>query len=461
MIEYTPISPAILERIRDAVGDRAVVKDPEKCAQFARDASDQRGIAELVVEAQSAGQVQALLRLANTLHFAVTPRGLGTGLAGGAVPVAGGVLLSLARMNRIVAIDVENLLATVEPGVVTLDLKNAVRRRGLFYPPDPASLDTCSIGGNAATNAGGPSCVKYGTTRDYVLGLEVVLPSGDIIRTGTRTRKGVVGYDLTHLLTGSEGTLGVITQLFLKLIPCPPAVTALIAWFPRLTSAMQAVSGVLTAGHVPCAMEFLDGSCLCLVGDLLPQGQGGIAEALLFIEVDGHPGAVDDQAEAIGTICLEHGALDVLLAPDAQKRAHLWEVRRQVSLRIEHQAALYVPEDVVVPVARIADLVAALPDMERRYRLKIFTFGHAGDGNIHLNITAATGDSVECVEAGVRAILQEVLAMGGTISGEHGIGLAKKRFLGLELSPASIRLQTALKRLFDPQLILNPGKVFV
>lgn len=460
MIDYSPIAPETLLQIQEAVGAEAVLVDFEGRQPFARDAGAHCRVPELVVEATCVEQVQALLRLANARRFAVTPRGLGTGLAGGAVALFGGVVLSLAKMNRIVAIDAVNLIAVVEPGVVNMDLKNAARSQGLFYPPDPASLDTCSIGGNAATNAAGPACVKYGTTRDYVLGLEAVLPSGEKIRAGVQTRKGVVGYDLAHLLVGSEGTLGVITRLVLKLIPHPPALTTLVAFFGRLTDAMRAVSAVLGAGHVPCAMEFLDHRCLELVGDLLPFAAAKLAGALLLIEVDGHPDRIGGEIESIGSLCLEQAALEVLLAPDAHKRAQLWEVRKQVSLRIEQHSPLYIPEDVAVPIAHIDDLVAALPQLEQAYGMKIYCFGHAGDGNIHLNITAGQRDALKRVEAGIDAVLRQVLALGGTISGEHGIGFAKKHYLPLELSPASIRLQTGIKRLFDPNLILNPGKIF-
>jgi len=457
---YSPITTTLVDAIRGALGDRCVIENPDKMENFARDATALHRLPELVVEPTEAQQVQALLRLANKHRFPVTPRGLGTGLAGGAVPVCGGAVLSLAKMNRILTVDRQNLIAVVEPGVINLDLKTAVRRHGLFYPPDPASLDTCSVGGNAATNAGGSSCVKYGTTRDYVLGLEAVLPSGELIKAGVQTRKGVVGYDLTHLLVGSEGTLAVITKLILKLISHPPAVSTMVALFSNLTSAMAGVSAILGKGFVPCALEFLDHNCLQLVGDALPFESAREAGAFLLVQADGSPAVVDAEVEEMGETCLEHGAIDVILAPDSYKRAQMWEVRRQVSVNIEHSCSLYIPEDVVVPIARIAEFVGSLPEFEERYGVKIYSFGHAGDGNIHLNITAQSRDTVAKVEEGILAILQKVVSMGGTISGEHGIGCAKKRFLQLELSPVSLELQRGIKKLFDPNLILNPGKIF-
>jgi glycolate oxidase len=458
---YALITPEIIARLREAIGEEALIVDPEKLEPFGKDATELHRLPDLVVEAVSVEQIQMLLRLANACCFPVTPRGLGTGLTGGAVPVSGGVVLSLAKMNQILAIDPQNLIAVVEPGVVTGDLKKAVRSRGLFYPPDPASVDTCSIGGNAATNAGGASCIKYGTTRNYVLGMEVVLPSGEIIQAGVQTRKGVVGYDLVQLLIGSEGTLGVITKLIVKLLPLPPAVTTLVALFPNLPSTMQAVTAILTSGYLPSAVEFMDHQCLGLIGDLLPFAGVQESKAFLLIETDGAPGVIEREIEQMGEICLQHQAVNVFLAPDSTKRAQMWEARRQVSLRIEEQAPVYIPEDVVVPIGRIAEFIENLPEVAAAYGMKIYSFGHAGDGNIHLNITAENRNAIQRVEEGIKAVLKLVLSMGGTISGEHGIGFVKKHLLPLELSPESIRLQQEIKRAFDPKLILNPGKVFL
>ena len=460
MHPYTPITPEILSKINGSVGPDAVIQTAEKLCEFEKDAGEDMCLPELVVEATSSWQVSELLYLANKYSFPVTPRGLGTGLAGGSVPLFGGVVLSLAKMNRILSIEKDNLIAVVEPGVITLDLQNAVKRENLFYPPDPASLDTCSIGGNAATNAGGPSCVKYGTTRDYVLGLEAVLPSGKIIEAGVRTRKGVVGYDLRHLLLGSEGTLGVITKLILKLIPHPQTITTMIAFFPSLTSAMDAVTTILVRGHVPCAVEFLDDRCLEITGDLLPFEEARSAKAMLIIETDGAQRVIEQEMEVIGEICMELDAVNVVMAPDSLKRARIWEVRREVSLRIEDRCPLYLHEDIVVPIGKIADLVGCLRGLEERHGIKIYSFGHAGDGNIHVNITAEDRKYRDKAEKGIVDLLKRVLSMGGTISGEHGIGVAKKRFLPMELSAESIRIQKEIKQVFDPRQILNPGKIF-
>jgi len=460
---YRSLSPGVIAEIERAIGPGSVIADHQRLADFGKDATTiiVPVVPELVVEAAHTEQVQQLLRLANRHRFPVTPRGMGTGLAGGAVPVLGGVVLSLARMNRILAIERENMVATVEPGVINQDLKKAVEAYGLFYPPDPASLDTSSLGGNAATNAGGPACLKYGTTRDYVLGLEAVLPNGEIIHTGVKTRKGVVGYDLTRLLVGSEGTLAVITKLMLRLIPRPAGVTTAVALFPDLESAMEAIQAVLRSGHMPCAMEFLDRRCLELVGDMLPFSGAANAGAFLLMEVDGALASLMDIAQDMGRICLEHGATDVFMAPDAQKRARMWEVRKAVSLRIEERYPVDIHEDIAVPLGRIAEFVALLPRFESEYGMKIYAFGHAGDGNIHLNITAEKKEAQEQMEPGIRELLKAAVGMGGTISGEHGIGSVKRAYLPLELSTANMDLQRSLKRLFDPHLVLNPGKVFL
>lgn len=458
--QYQPITSRVEARIREAVGDSVVSRDPARLQDFAKDASNHRCLPELVVEATSVDQIQVLLRLANQYRFPVTPRGLGTGLAGGAVPISQGVVLSLAKMNRILKIDHENLTALVEPGVVTGDLKRAAQEKRLFYPPDPASVDTCSIGGNAATNAGGASSVKYGTTRNYVLGLDVVLPTGELLRVGVETRKGVVGYDMVQLLVGSEGTLGVMTGLILKLLPLPPTQSTLVAIFADLATAMRAVTGVLSSGFLPSALEFMDQLCIELVGDRLPFASLDAAGAFLLVETDGAPGVVEREIEAIGAVCLEYGAIDVLLAPDSAKRARMWEVRREVSLRIEERYPVYIPEDVVIPLGRIAEFVESLPELARDHGIEIFAFGHAGDGNIHVNITAKQRDRMDRVEAGIEAVVRRALSMGGTLSGEHGIGCEKKHLLPLELPAESIRLQREIKKVFDPLLILNPGKIF-
>jgi len=460
MINYTSITDDIRKRIINELGDECIVNNQAEVETYSKDASDLRYPPELVIRVQETDQIQRLMRLANEYKFPVIPRGGGSGLAGGCLPVLGGVVLSLEKLNRIISIDTQDLIAEVQAGTITKDLRDAVQQKNLFFPPDPAGMDQSTIGGNAATNAGGPSCVKYGTTKDYILGIETVLPSGRMINTGTRTRKGVVGYDLTQLLVGSEGTLGIITGLILKLIPYPTATSTLTAVLSDLPAAMQAVTQILNRGHLPSAIEFLDAKCLLLVKDILPFPAPGKKSTLLIIEVDGNPDQTKQEIKTIGRILKEVGAIHLLSAFNKEEREDIWNVRRQVSLRIHDNYALYIPEDVVVPIRKIPALVAELPKLEAEYGFDIYAFGHAGDGNIHLNITAQNRNNMNRVEMGVKTLLSRVIQMGGTISGEHGIGQAKKQYLSMELSAESIRLQTEIKKVFDPNMILNPDKIF-
>lgn len=440
-------------------------------AALSRCASDESGIRfapAAALRATSQEQVVRLLTLANQRSFAVIPRGTGTGLAGGCLAETGGVVLDLSAMNSIIALDADSVTATVEPGVLTGELRRAAREKGLFYPPDPASLDTSSIGGNAATNAGGPACVKYGTTRDYVLGLTAVLPTGEVVDAGTATRKGVVGYDLARLIVGSEGTLGVITKLTLKLLPHPASQACLAAVFPDLGAAMRAIIALMTGGILPSALEFLDARCLKLVGDLLPEhvreslggepGAGG--QALVLMECDGSAEETRRAVAVMEELCRAKGALAIIPAPDEPAREAVWKVRRSVSTRIHESCAVYIPEDIAVPIGRIADMVAALPAVERRFGVDIFAFGHAGDGNIHLNLTSPDPALRPAVEAAAEECVRLALSFSGTMSGEHGVGLAKRHLIAMELSPVSLRVQRGIKKLLDPNNVLNPGKLF-
>jgi len=469
MPQPQPLSPETLALLRRAFG-ADLATDAEGLLARSRDESGLVRTPAAVLLAKSEAQVARLVCLANAHDFAVIPRGAGTGLAGGCLAGTGGVVpsvvLDLSAMNRILDIDTQSLTALVEPGVITGDLRRAAKAVGLFYPPDPASLDTSTIGGNAATNAGGPACVKYGTTRDYVLGINAVLPTGEVIRAGANTRKGVVGYDLTRLLVGSEGTLGVITELTLKLIPHPKAAACVAAVFADLNAAMRAIISVMTRGRLPSAMEFLDARCLRLVGDLLPFSVAGEHSALVLIETDGDPDQVRREAAGIEAICRELGATNILPPAtsgtkegDASREA-VWAVRRSVSTRIHETNAVYIPEDIAVPIGRIADMVAALPEVEARFGVTIFAFGHAGDGNIHLNLTALDEALRPQVEAAAVDCVRLALKLGGTISGEHGIGLAKRGLVPLEIGPVSLRVQRGLKALLDPKNVLNPGKIF-
>ena len=453
---------SLIKEIAGLVGPEHLLTSPEDCWTYAYDATDQARMPEAVVFPGSAAEISQILRLANEHRFPVTPRGAGSGRSGGAVPIAGGVVLVLTRLNRILEIDPDDLVAVVEPGVILARFKAAVAAQGLYYPPDPASADFCTIGGNVAECAGGAVAVQYGVTRDYVLGLTVVLPTGEIIDAGTRTMKGVVGYDLTRLFLGSEGTLGVISRITLKLVPKPAARQTLAAGFESLEAAARAVIQILTAGLAPTALEFLDPVTLGCVRELLPFEVPVEAAALLLVAVDGHPHDVEERAAGIARFCEEQGARPVLRAQSAAEADELWKARQVISPAILKVKPQKVSEDVVVPLSAIPDLIAGLQKISRRRGLIIPCYGHAGDGNIHVNVLydRKIDRERQAVGAAVEDIFHLVRELRGTLSGEHGIGLTKAPYLGMELSHAAIALEQRLKRAFDPNDIMNPGKIF-
>lgn len=460
MATYTPIDEKLKTIIGKALTAGSIVSDPEMIAACASDTSQFQFPPELVIRARNVNDIQTLMRLANLHRFPVTPRGGGSGLAGGCLPSCGGVVLLMDGLNRIIEIDRKNLIMRVEPGAISQEVRKAADRAGLFYPPDPAGMDQSTIGGNAATDAGGPACVKYGTTRDYILGLEAVLPDGEQIAAGVKTRKGVVGYDLTNLLVGSEGTLGIITALILKLIPKPAATKTMMAVFENMVAAMNAVAAIMGEGYLPCAIEFLDHRCIKLIGDMLPFSLAHPRPSVLIIEMDGPRRQVDEDMQAISDIARKQSAIETRMAHTEEEREKIWSVRRAVSLRIHDYAGIYIPEDIVVPITAIAALVDALPAYEEKYAFEVFAFGHAGDGNIHLNITTQDFEKETLAWQGTQALLELVLRLQGTISGEHGIGLAKRDYISMELPAASIDLQKRIKALFDPNQVLNPEKIF-
>lgn len=457
---FIPVNEEIKSIIANHLSTGSIVTDPGTLNQCAGDASHLRFPPELVVRPKNVSDIQTLMQLANVHRFPVTPRGGGSGLAGGCLPTCGGVVLLMDRLDQIIEIDRRNLIMRAEPGVISQKVREAADAAGLFYPPDPAGMDQSTIGGNAATDAGGPACVKYGTTRDYILGLEAVLPSGERIATGVRTRKGVVGYDLTNLLVGSEGTLGIITSLILKLVPKPASVKTMMAVFENMVSAMNGVAAIMGEGYLPSAIEFLDHRCLQLISDLLPFSLTRPKPSVLIIEVDGPRRQVNEDMQAIIDIAKKQSAIETIMAGSDEEREKIWSVRRAVSLRIHDHAKIYIPEDIVVPITAIADLVDELPDYEERYGLEVFAFGHAGDGNIHLNITTQQLEKESLAWQGTKALLELTLRLQGTISGEHGIGLAKRDYVSMELPTTSIELQKGIKALFDPNQVLNPGKIF-
>lgn len=452
----------IIEALTKIVGPDRLEVAAEELQCYSYDGTAQEYLPEAVAFPTSTEQISRIMALATRHGLPVVPRGAGSGMTGGSLPVAGGLVLALAGMNRILEIDQDNQLAIVEPGVITGNLREALAPLGLYYPPDPASLKFCTLGGNVAECAGGPSAVKYGVTRDYVLGLEVVLADGRILTTGTQTRKGVVGYDLTRLFIGSEGTLGIITKIILRLTGLPTARRTFLLLFDDMNRAAGLVAHMLRE-HTPSTLEYLDHTALSLVADQLPCRLPETTRAMLLVEVDGDPQSVALQASRLDDFLKQHPEILVRFqAENAEQVTDLWQARRAVSPAAFNLRPDKISEDVVVPRSKIPQLVACTEELSRRYGLPIFTFGHAGDGNIHVNIMLdrEDGGEVERANRAKKELFREVIALHGTLSGEHGVGLTKAPFLDLELSETSLALQRQLKNLFDPRNILNPGKIF-
>jgi len=438
-----------------------IYSSPESLLPFATDASNVPGYPDLVVVPQDKADVVEVMKWTHRERIAVVPRGSGTGVTAGAVPICGGVVLSLSRMHRILDINRSNMIAEVEPGVITGDLKDAVEKEGLFYPPDPASLKACTIGGNIAENAGGPKAVKYGVTRDYCLGMEVVLADGRVLRTGSKTLKSVVGYDLTRLMVGSEGTLGVITKVYLRLINKPETVRTLRVFFSSIDKAVSAIIAIFNTGITPSTLELMDKSSIHCVSASLDMDFPKDKDAMLLLEVDGESRGVDRQANRIKALLSNQFGAEVDEARSEQEREALFAFRRAISPAIYRLGAKKLNEDICVPRDCLAECFKRLEEIAERYDLNMANFGHAGDGNIHINILlrdeAREGKKAK---AAVKEIFQMAVALGGTISGEHGIGVTKAPYLNMEIDPEEIKLMKAIKRLFDRHGLLNPGKIF-
>jgi glycolate oxidase len=454
----------LADRLNAIVGATNVLTDQDARNKYGADALKRGHPADVVVLPANTAEISKIAALCNETRTPLVPRGGGTGYTGGAVPLQGGVVLSLERMNKILDIDELNLVAVVEPNVITGDLQDAVEKVGLFYPPDPASLRQSVIGGNVAECAGGPRAFKYGVTKQYVLGLEAVLPNGDVIHTGGKVVKNVVGYDLTQLLVGSEGTLAIITKIILRLVPKPTRQVTMRATFPSVRHAVNAVTNLIRARVIPAALELIDGDCLEAVAEALKVrslAPAGTA-ALLLLEVDGGDGQVADEAARVETACSEAGATEFLKAKDDAERQELWRVRRELSPSLRMITPLKFNHDVVVPKGRVPELFELVDRLKRDFRLRIPCFGHVGDGNIHVNIMVMPGDADEIQRAheAEGVLFRGVVALEGSISGEHGIGFAKAPYLSIELDSATIDAMRQIKRAFDPRGILNPGKIF-
>ncbi len=452
-----------IQEIEGLCGKDNVLTDPEDLLCYSYDATGRKVLPDVVVFPETASQISQVLKVANNRKIPVIPRGAGSGFVGGTIPVRAGIVLALSRMSEIIEIDKDNMLAVVEPGLVNERFQQSVSDCGLFYPPDPASLRVSTIGGNVATCAGGPRAFKYGVTKDYVLGLQVVLPTGEIIRAGVRTAKGVVGYDITKLFVGSEGTLGVVTEITLKLLPKPESARTIFAAFQDISRATECVTSVVRSRIIPSTLEFIDQRVIECVRDYLddkviPENTG----AALLIEVDGPKSVVEADAEKVENLCRKNGAINISTAVNSKEREKLWAARRAISPSLRKMSPEKINEDITVPRTKIPEAVRMWERVEEKYSIPIVNFGHAGDGNIHVNLMIGkSSQDIRCrVDLALEEIFSEVLKMGGTISGEHGVGISKSRFIEKEIGSTSLELQKRIKGVFDPNNIMNPGKVF-
>ncbi|MDA3787836.1 MAG: FAD-binding protein [Desulfobacula sp.] len=456
------LSNSLYRHLQKISGKSYVTREKEELLCYSYDATGASFLPDAIIFPGSENEVARILRLASKEKLIVVPRGAGSGMTGGSVPVKGGLVIVTSRMNKIFDIDENNFLVRVQPGVIVSDIHKSVEEKGLFYPPDPASSSVCTIGGNIGECAGGPRAVKYGVTRDYVLGLRAVLPSGEIIKTGVSTAKGVAGYDLTRLIVGSEGTLAVVTEITLKLLPKPETIKTMAVFFDSLQKAAQTVSRIMKEATVPRCVEYLDEACLDLVKDSLsfdlPEG----IKAMLILELDGDLNMVEKDAENIKKLCFSYDALDVLVAKDQTQAQKLWDARKALSPVLYKIATNKINEDIVVPIDKIPDMVRVIQEIQKTSGLKVVSFGHAGDGNIHCNImyNKADGDESERAEKAVDELFNATLSLGGTITGEHGVGMTKLEYLPREIGVIQIELMKGIKKVFDPQNILNPGKIF-
>ncbi len=465
-MEYRKIDLEIIGELKKIAGEKYVFTDTENIEKYASDETeDLRYHPEVIVKPRTPEEISAILILANRYSISVTPQGARTGLSGGALPVHGGIALSMERFNQILKIDERNLQVITEPGVITEVLQNAVIEKNLFYPPDPASKGSCFIGGNVAENSGGPKAVKYGVVKDYVLNLEVVLPTGEIIWTGANVLKNATGYNLTQLFIGSEGTLGIITKIVLKLIPYPPFNLLMLVPFKSAQKACEAVPAIFMAGITPSAMEFMERDAIDFVLRFNPDIQmqiGDEIKAHLIIEVDGNSKDVlMKECERIAEIAEQFDCDEILFAETEREKNDLWRMRRKTGEAVK-QNSVYKEEDTVVPRAELPVLLSGVKQIGKKYGFQSVCYGHAGDGNLHVNILKGALTDTEWndqLPKGIREIFELVVSLGGTLSGEHGIGLVQKNYMPIAFDQTQLNIFRQLKKMFDPNLILNPGKV--
>ena len=457
------MNPNMIEDLVGLLGRPSVLVEREDLIPYSFDATAAlRKVPEVVVFPKTTGEVAAVLKLSQKHRVPVVARGSGTGLSGGSVPVEGAVVVCLVKMDRILEVDARNFTLRAEAGVLTQAVYDAAEAAGLFYPPDPGSMKISTIGGNVAENSGGLRGLKYGVTRDYVMGLEVVLADGEVCRLGSKCVKDVAGYSLKDLFVGSEGTLGIVTEVLLKLVPKPASRQTLLATYARMDAAAGTVSAIIAAKIVPCTLEFLDRKTLRCVEAFTHAGLPVDAEALLLIEVDGHPAAVADDAARIREICAENGATTVRVAADAAEASRLATARRSAFSALARMRPTTILEDATVPRSELSNMIRFIQETGERHGFEIATFGHFGDGNLHPTFLTDERDADEMhrVEAAMKEIFAHALSLGGTITGEHGVGLAKKAFLRGQMGDGSYALLKQVKRSLDPMGLLNPGKVF-
>ncbi|WP_321368724.1 FAD-linked oxidase C-terminal domain-containing protein [uncultured Desulfuromusa sp.] len=453
---------SIITKLQQISGKDQVLTDKADLICYSYDATQKQYLPDVVVHPGTVAEISEIMKLANENKIPVFPRGAGTGFTGGSVPTAGGIVLGLTRFDKILDIDEENLVATIEPGVVTEDFQKTVEKVGLFYPPDPASLKVSTMGGNVAECAGGPRCVKYGVTKDYIIGLEIVTPTGDVIRTGGPTMKGVVGYDLTKLICGSEGTLAVITKIIVKLIPKPEAKKTMLVLFDSIDGAAQAVSAIIRGKIIPTTLEFLDARTLDCIRQATDLDVPDAARAVLLIEVDGDREFLDKQVAKVSAIVKPLGVVETRVADTPAESEALWQIRRSISASLRQVNPDKFNEDICVPRSKVPDMIRKIERIADHYQIPIVNYGHAGDGNIHVNIMVdekVPGDH-EKAEKAVFEVFEGALELGGTMSGEHGVGIMKAPFLDMELKANTIDYMKTIKRSLDPNNILNPGKIF-
>lgn len=453
------LTTEFIHQLAACAGPDNLLTDPVDCYAYAYDNSRKIFPPQAVVFATSDLQIQKVIQLCNEYQVPITPRGRGTGTSGGSLPEQGGVALSLERMRRIITVDPANRVIVAEPGVLNQEIQEAAKPHGFFWPPDPSSAAYCTIGGNLATSAGGPHAVKYGTTRDHVLGLKAVTGKGEIIKTGCYTTKGVVGYDLTRLIIGSEGTLAVITEATLKLTALPHSTGGITAHYHNIQSCAQAIAAIMAQPKVPSALEFLDNASLNLIRGRNPGLLPEDTHAMLMIEVDGSVAEIEEAGAAILAACQNSGLLKAERVADSKA---LWMARKALSPLLRDIAPKKINEDIVVPVSRLPDLLQGLGELSTKYQIANANFGHAGNGNIHVNllVNPENPDEMKRAEACLDEVFSLVLELNGTLSGEHGIGSEKRAFVGREIDPVTMALMKEIKQVFDPLQILNPGKLF-